>query len=107
MLLQAVAGEIEELRCGLEIDFRADDVLVAKICRQPWELSVNIHPVFGPGREAMDSESMSELVGPRSSPRMGTIRERRLLVWIIRVLRSRSTSAIRSRTASPSRKPVQ
>jgi len=68
MLLQAVAGEIEELRCGLEIDFRADDVLVAKICRQPWELSVNIHPIFGPGREAMDSESMSELVGPRSSP---------------------------------------
>jgi len=68
MLLQAVAGEIEELRCGLEIDFRADDVLVAKICRQPWELSVNIHPVFGPGREAMDSESMALIPSSELAP---------------------------------------
>ena len=38
---------------------------------------------------------------------MATMRDRPLLCWIIKVPRSRSTSAMRNRTASPSRKPVQ
>ena len=50
-------------RC-FQIDLGADDILMAKICRQQRKFGVDIGARIGPSREPMHRESVAEFVGP-------------------------------------------
>src|SRR5713101_7422208 len=62
MLLEPMTGQIEQLRRRFEIDFGTDDVLMAQVSRQQWQLSVDIDAFLRPGGELMDGEGISKLI---------------------------------------------
>ena len=68
MLFEAAAGEIQQLRCRFEVDLSAEQVLVTKVCRQPWQLRVYVDTFDRPSREPMYGEGMPQLVWARPDP---------------------------------------
>jgi len=70
--VKTLAGVLQQLSCGLEIDFRSRDSAVSQIGREQWEFGSEIGSLSIPSQQAMDGERVTQVVDPRTWLAFGT-----------------------------------
>jgi hypothetical protein len=65
---KTIRRQIEQFGCSVQIGFRANNIHVSHVCREPGEASVQIHTLPIPPSEPLHSEGMPQVVWAWTDP---------------------------------------
>lgn len=65
---EPMASKVQQLRRGVQVGLRAEDVVVAHVSGKPGKAGVQIDSLAIPAGQAMNREGVAPVIRPRSHP---------------------------------------